>query len=313
MSIHDAPTSSPIIGFDLPANKTLTDFSFRTFVGRKERGAADEFRPSQGTAVQITARGCDPWVDVEVDVHPDPRWLMAVKAVHTDRTFAPALRYQTEGVQRIRYGRPELDGSFAFAVTGEVRSVRATTWANTKPITLKQKSDPYSSGPIFTGRIPPEATQNALINDFIGPSLQLSFQARWSHTRGLGSCWITTPQLTGDRTGLAPLGIPGLGGDHIRAIGPADGAVSIRAINARVLRDESDPSPRQAATPSWSCSAETVPANYLADRPSCAAFVAVVKPGSNRRIQLQLLVAGGLLAAGIAGTAAGFRRLVLQL
>jgi hypothetical protein len=51
----------------------------------------------------------------------------------------------------------------------------------------------------------------------------------------------------------------------------------------------------------WTCSAGLDHDDFLADRPTCGATVAVVRPGSEQRIQFTLLVGGGLLSAGLVG------------
>jgi hypothetical protein len=308
----DSPPEAPVVGFDLVKGRVLDDFSFRTFAGRQLPGAADQFRPADSIEVVVDQHGCDRWADVEVTIYADPRWWMAVKAARERHTFRPAVRYEPGGIKYANYGRPKVDDSFAFSVSGAIRDPRASTYGSQMPIPLSVDRSALPGTIVMLGRIPPKATRRALINDHIAPSIHLAFQAPWKHTRSPGTCWVTTPRLTGGGAGVSPLGLDGLSGSLGLDAGPRDGVTAVSAAGGRVLRDESDPPPRQGTRPSWACTAEPARRNGLAYRPTCAAAVAIAKPASERWAQLGLLLTGGLLSASIVGLAAGIRRIWLR-
>lgn len=305
LRVHDPP-GAPAIGFDLPRDDALVDFSFRTFAQRYVRSAAEPFRPASSLTVAITTDSCNPWVNVSVTVYADSRWWMAVRARHLGRPFRPTLRFDRGGARRARYARPQTDGTFAFAVSGEIRSARASTFTGAIPLTRYIDAGET----ILEGRVPRVAvTPRTLINDHIAPAIHLVFRAPWVHDRVPGGCWIAMPQLAGDGgSTLIPLGREGLGASNAGRLGPSAGVTSLTVEGGRVLRDKSDPLPRQGFRPAWSCVAEPRTANYLADHPTCAAAAAVAKPGSEQQLQFRLLLGGGLLSASIAGMAAGVRR-----
>ena len=311
LSVEDPP-GAPAVGFDVIQDETLLDFSFRTFAQRRAQGAVEPFRPADSFELAITADGCSPWVRVTAVVYADSRWWMAVRSNRLSRPFRPSLRFAPSGPERMRYGRAKTDGTFAFAVSGEIRHIRASTFTGNIPLTRSRVL--IHGETVVEGRVPRAAvSRQTLINDFIAPAIEVVFEAPWVHDRVDGGCWISLPQLAGNGGfTLAPLGRDGLAGTNPWRLGPDVGVTSLTVAGGRVLRDESDPVPRQGSRPSWSCVAEPDSKNYLADRPTCAAAAAVAEPGGERQIQFRLLVGGGLLSASIVGAAAGVRRLLTR-
>jgi len=232
------------------------------------------------------------------------------------KTSAQHRRFETPLTRRETFtsGSPGVTGDFAFAVNGQIRDLAATTRGGTFEVPLRIDAERTRSGlNVYRGTIPSGVLERTAINEFLAPSVQLTFSARWIYERSYGTCWLTMRQLVGKSAALYALGsTDGMTGRSSFDEGPFGGRTHLTTRRASVLRDRTEPSPVYSQSPAWTCSSRRRRGNELADPPNCSAAVAIQEDGADRRAQWLLLLFSGLLSAAVVGSVAGLRRMLLE-